>query len=107
MISALVGIALARNHIKSVNEPIVTVLPRASPVTPIQRKQKITVEDLLTMRSGLELTSGSNYGEWVRSRNWVKNALNRPMVSEPGHRHGIQHRQQPTCCRQFSPRPRR
>ena len=83
IISALVGIALARNHIKSVNEPIVTYFPElrrdADP-----RKQKITVEDLLTMRSGLESTSGSNYGEWVRSRNWVKNALDRPMVSEPG-----------------------
>ena len=48
-------------------------------MTPVGRKQKITVEDLLTMRSGLESTSGSNYGEWVRSRNWVKNALDRPM----------------------------
>ena len=83
IISALVGIALARNHIKGVNEPIVTYFPElrrdADP-----RKQKITVEDLLTMRSGLESTSGSNYGEWVRSRNWVRNALDRPMVSEPG-----------------------
>ena len=83
IISALVGIAVARGHIKSVDEPIVTYFPElrrdADP-----RKQKITVEDLLTMRSGLESTSGSNYGEWVRSRNWVRNALDRPIVSEPG-----------------------
>jgi CubicO group peptidase (beta-lactamase class C family) len=83
IISALVGIAVARGHIKSVDEPIVTYFPEvrrdADP-----RKQKITVEDLLTMRAGLESTSGSNYGEWVRSRNWVKNALDRPIVSEPG-----------------------
>ena len=36
------------------------------------------------MRSGLESTSGGNYGPWVRSRNWVRYALDRPMVSEPG-----------------------
>ena len=48
------------------------------------RKQAITIEDLLTMRSGLESTSGGNYGRWVSSRNWVRYALERPMVSDPG-----------------------
>ena len=36
------------------------------------------------MRSGLESTSGGQYGSWVRSRNWVRYALGRPMVSDPG-----------------------
>jgi CubicO group peptidase (beta-lactamase class C family) len=36
------------------------------------------------MRSGLESTSGRNYGAWVLSPNWVRYALNRPMVSDPG-----------------------
>ena len=36
------------------------------------------------MRSGLEGTSIQNYGRWVSSRNWVRYALDRPMVSEPG-----------------------
>ena len=36
------------------------------------------------MRSGLESTSGDSYGSWVRSRNWVRYALGRPMVSDPG-----------------------
>ena len=40
----------------------------------------ITVEDLLTMRSGLESTSGGNYGAWVGSRNWVRYALDRPIT---------------------------
>ena len=40
--------------------------------------------NLLTMQSGLESTSGGNYGQWVRSRNWVRHALARPMVSDPG-----------------------
>src|SRR4029077_207206 len=47
-------------------------------------KRAITVEDLLTMRSGLEGTSNRNYGAWVTSRNWVQHALARPMFAPPG-----------------------
>src|SRR5678816_4959339 len=48
------------------------------------RKQRITIEDLLTMRSGLESTSNRNYGAWVQSRNWVQHALAQPLVAMPG-----------------------
>ena len=83
VIAALVGIAIERGAIKSVNEPIVTFFPELRR-DPDRRKQTITVEDLLTMRSGLESTSGRNYGAWVQSRDWVRGALARPLVSEPG-----------------------
>jgi CubicO group peptidase (beta-lactamase class C family) len=83
IISALVGIAIGRELIAGVDEPIVRYFPQlerdADP-----RKQTITIEDLLTMRSGLESTSGQGYGSWVRSRNWVRYALDRPLVSAPG-----------------------
>ena len=92
IIAALVGIAIERGLIKSVREPIVTYFPELRR-DPDRRKQAITVEDLLTMRSGLESTSGRNYGAWVRSRNWVRYALGQPMVSEPGTGDGVQHRQ--------------
>ena len=36
------------------------------------------------MRSGLESTSNRNYGAWVQSRNWVRYALDRPLLAEPG-----------------------
>jgi CubicO group peptidase (beta-lactamase class C family) len=83
VIAALVGIAIERRLIKSVREPIGTYFPELRRDAD-RRKQAITVEDLLTMRSGLESTSGRNYGAWVRSRNWVRAALAQPMVSEPG-----------------------
>lgn len=83
IISTLVGIAIERKLIAGLDTPIVTWFPElrrdADP-----RKRAITIEDLLTMRSGLESTSGRNYGSWVRSRNWVRYALERPLVSEPG-----------------------
>jgi CubicO group peptidase (beta-lactamase class C family) len=83
IIAALVGIATERRLIKSVHEPIVSYFPELRR-DPDRRKQSITVEHLLTMRSGLESTSGRNYGAWVRSRNWVRHALAKPVVSEPG-----------------------
>jgi CubicO group peptidase (beta-lactamase class C family) len=83
IIATLVGIAIERKLIAGVREPIVRWFPElrndADP-----RRRAITIEDLLTMRSGLESTSGGNYGRWVSSRNWVRFALDRPMVSDPG-----------------------
>ena len=83
IIAALVGIAIEKGLIKSVREPIVTWFPELRKAADA-RKQKITIEDLLTMRSGLESTSGGNYGAWVSSRNWVRYVLERPIVAEPG-----------------------
>ena len=83
IISALVGIAVERKLIPGVEEPIVRWFPELRKDADT-RKAAITIEDLLTMRSGLESTSGENYGRWVTSRNWVRYALDRPMVSDPG-----------------------
>ena len=83
IISALVGIAIERRLIPTVDTPIVTWFPELTRDRD-HAKRTITIEDLLTMRSGLETTSNRNYGAWVRSRNWVQHALTRPLVSEPG-----------------------
>jgi CubicO group peptidase (beta-lactamase class C family) len=83
IIAALVGIAIERRLIAGVREPIARWFP-ALRTDADPRRRAITVEDLLTMRSGLESTSGPNYGAWVTSRNWVRYALERPMVGDPG-----------------------
>jgi CubicO group peptidase (beta-lactamase class C family) len=82
IISVLVGIAIDHRMMKGVDEPIAKYFPQLARAQ--AAKRAITIEDLLTMRSGLESTSGENYGEWVRSRNWVRYALERPLVAEPG-----------------------
>jgi CubicO group peptidase (beta-lactamase class C family) len=84
VVSALVGIALERGLIKSVDQPIADFFPSLRAAKADPRKAAITIEDLLTMRSGLESTSNRNYGAWVTSRNWVQYALDRPLLSEPG-----------------------
>jgi CubicO group peptidase (beta-lactamase class C family) len=83
LISALVGIAIDRRLIPGVETPIVTYFPELAQ-DPDPRKRTITIEHLLTMRSGLEGTSNRNYGAWVTSRNWVRHALARPMFTAPG-----------------------
>jgi CubicO group peptidase (beta-lactamase class C family) len=83
IISTLVGIAIERKLIDGTADPIARWFPELRKDAD-KRKQAITIEDLLTMRSGLESTSGEQYGSWVSSRNWVRYALDRPMVSDPG-----------------------
>jgi CubicO group peptidase (beta-lactamase class C family) len=83
IISTLVGIAIEQQHIPGLDEPISRWFPELRKDTD-PRKPAITIEDLLTMRSGLASTSGGNYGPWVNSRNWLRYALDRPMVSDPG-----------------------
>ena len=84
IIATLVGIALDRGQIPSVREPIARYFPEYLRNQP--EKGAITIEDLLTMRSGLETTSNRNYGRWVMSGNWVRFALLQPLVAEPGGR---------------------
>ena len=85
VLSALVGIALDCGYLKSVREGIGNFFPQY--LTGEDAKKKtITIEDLLTMRSGLEGTSNINYGRWVQSSHWVRHVLSRPLVDEPGGR---------------------
>lgn len=86
VLSALVGIAIARGVLEGLDQPVAHWLERDFPQTPDPRLYAITVGDLLAMRSGLERTSGEAYGGWVASANWVKDALARPMAGDPGGR---------------------
>jgi CubicO group peptidase (beta-lactamase class C family) len=83
VISTLVGIAIETGAIKSVREPIGRFFPQLAR-DPDPRKARITIEDLLTMRSGLVSTSFDRYGAWVGSRNWIDYVLSRPLEAEPG-----------------------
>ena len=83
IISLLVGIAIAEGRIRGVDQTIGELLPGETRGLDA-RKRGISVRDLLSMRSGIETTSFQNYGGWVSSRNWVRDALRRPMVAEPG-----------------------
>jgi CubicO group peptidase (beta-lactamase class C family) len=84
VISALVGIAIDQGLIESVQQPIVDFFPEYLVEGDADTKRQITVEDLLTMQSGLETTSNRNYGKWVLSNDWVEFVLSQPIVAPVG-----------------------
>ena len=87
LLSVLVGIAIQEGHIRGVDQPVSEFFPAyfaRNGVDP--RKRRITLGHLLSMQSGLESTSFDQYGAWVNSPDWVRAALDQPMVDEPGGR---------------------
>ena len=83
IIAILVGIAIERGYLEGVDQPIADFFPDELAEADAARRS-ITIEDLLTMRSGLETTSNRNYGRWVQSRHWVRHILSRALVARPG-----------------------
>jgi CubicO group peptidase (beta-lactamase class C family) len=83
IISALVGIAIDRKLLPGVGTPIAPYFPELAAPNVDPRKRRITIEDLLTMRSGLVETN-RGYGAWVLSPNWVHYLLAHPLQFAPG-----------------------
>lgn len=84
VIAALVGAAIARGVLEGTEQRIAPLLRASLPANPDPRLEEITIGQLLSMQAGLERTSGSSYGAWVSSRDWVRAALARPFVADPG-----------------------
>ena len=84
IISALVGIAIEEGLISGTDAPILPLLEARAPAELDPMVDMITIDHLLTMRAGLERTSGQFYGPWVVSPNWVRYAVSRPFVGLPG-----------------------
>ena len=87
--SALVGIAIAKGKIKGIHERVLSFFPDMKSIDNLDdRKRQMTLEDLLTMRSGTdyhESGSASPHSQLNRkSRGWAEFILDRPMISEPG-----------------------
>ncbi|MBR0664429.1 serine hydrolase [Roseomonas hellenica] len=83
IIATLAGIAAARG-VFSLDDRIAPILGRLVPSDADPRVALITIRHLAGMRAGLDSTSGSNYGRWVASGNWLHFALARPFADEPG-----------------------
>ena len=86
IVGLLTGNAIAQGSIPSVDATIGEIAPSIIPSDATPGVEDLTIEELLTLRAGLEGTSGRNYGAWVNSEDWVAFALRRPMVASPGGR---------------------
>ncbi|MGJ7461101.1 serine hydrolase domain-containing protein [Halomonas sp. MA07-2] len=86
VLAALVGAAIQEGVIDSPDQSVAELLGSRVPAGADPRVLEITVGHLLSLQAGLERTSGGNYGSWVASPDWVRDALSRPFVDEPGGR---------------------
>jgi CubicO group peptidase (beta-lactamase class C family) len=85
IISLLTGIAVDKGQV-SVDETLGDYFPDYFKANPNTIKESITIQNLLSMQSGLETTSFYNYGAWVISDDWVEFQLDQPLKEEPGGR---------------------
>lgn len=81
--SALIGIAIDKGYIPSVNVPIATYFPQILD-SGSEYKSQITIWNLLTHTTGLNASDTANWSEWLASDNWVDYVLERPATSRPG-----------------------
>lgn len=89
LLSPLVGIAIEEGLIRGPDQPLRELLPEyfrrlEEADRDAGAKRDLTLHHVLSMTSGIESTSFSNYGAWVSSRDWVWDQLRRPMVCRPG-----------------------
>jgi CubicO group peptidase (beta-lactamase class C family) len=82
-LSALVGIALARGDIPSLDEPVVSLVPDWGPLNDDPRSRQITVRHLLSLSAGFGLGSATSItGKLPPAQAWA-----RPLVAAPGERY--------------------
>lgn len=89
--SALIGIALNKDIIESIEEPILDYFPQYTNIENMNDwKRSIKIKDLLTMRTGTDYDegyTGSPHNQLnSRRRGWDIFYLNRPMEAAPGTR---------------------
>ena len=84
-IATLVGIAIDKGIISGVERPVGDFFADRPFENWDAAKQAMTLEDLLTMTTGLAWTEGdAAYRQLYGSRDWVKFMMDKPMRSQPG-----------------------
>lgn len=86
LLALLLGTAIARGEIPSLDARLGDVAPSLIPSDATEGVADLTMNHLVTLRAGLQGTSGGNYGAWVSSRNWVAYALRQPRIAPNGGR---------------------
>ncbi len=83
--STLIGIAVDRGYIDSVQHPVLDYFPGLATDSLDGAKNTMTLEHLLTMSSGLDWQEGDpTYQAMAMSSNWTAYVLNIPMRGLPG-----------------------
>ncbi len=85
VLSALTGIALEQKILQGVDQPIADYYPEYFTPALDPGKREIRIRHLLTMTAGLEWQEwGSVFYQWLQSRDFLRFAIELPLVSAPG-----------------------
>ena len=89
--SALIGIAVDKGYIKTIDQPLLDFFPDIIPKNRDARKQKITLKHVLMMATGLKCRDSYLYGwsglwDMKASEDWVQHMIDLPMLEDPGTR---------------------
>jgi len=83
--SALIGIALDKGYLNSVDQKLVDFFPEYITDESDPMKQGISLRHLLTMSAGFKWNDrGPSMRNWYLSSNWVKSAIQLPQENTPG-----------------------
>ncbi|RGP38881.1 serine hydrolase domain-containing protein [Pseudotabrizicola alkalilacus] len=86
LLALILGTAIARGEIVGLSARLGEVAPQLIPGDATEGVADLTMADLVTLRAGLEGTSGAKYGTWVNSRNWIAYALRQSRIAPNGGR---------------------
>ncbi len=89
VVSTVAGIAIDRGALPGVNEPVAPHLSYTAYANPDPRKAKITLDNFLSMSSGLDCNDHSSNSPGRETviddmPDWVKATMDLPMIHDPG-----------------------
>jgi CubicO group peptidase (beta-lactamase class C family) len=85
--ATLIGIAMDKGYIKSTEQRILDFFPDRTFANLDARKEAMTLEDVLTMRTGFEWEEVSGVFELMqKTPDWTQYVLDMPMAETPGQR---------------------
>lgn len=90
--SALFGIAMDKEYIPNMDQPVLDFFPDLKPMHIDSRKRSLTIRHLLTMSCGFEWPEWKKrysnpenpVNQMMSSNNWVEFVLDKPMAQDPG-----------------------
>ena len=89
VMSILIGIAIEKKLIKDVKQPVLSFFPHRTISNMDENKKKMTLQNLLTMTTGLACEDSWLHGrtglyEMMRSSDWAQHVLDLQMIEPPG-----------------------
>lgn len=89
VVSALIGIAIEQGYIKGVDQPVLEIFPDHIFTNRDAEINSLTIENLLTMSTGLDCQDSYLYrwkglNEMWESDDWIQYVLDLPMIAPPG-----------------------